>query len=256
MKDILNILIILLGINFFIGCPIMPIIHTEIEPDEFENKFSLEEIEIDMNNLLKVSENVHLNLYAYGSKSNFDGWLRIFKQELTVQLIRIEPCFRVASLITCLGYCCTNVSDPLFGRLKKTIMIIYEEIIKYIFVPILIFVIGLLFRPLLILRKNSVDFLNNEIELELFYLFGIMKIHPSISLVNMFSESQEFLLAKVSFVENNTSMDPFTNKKIILRFDNELKNGAELTFKFRVETGLFYWKKIELHKTIKVDNNV
>lgn len=114
-KHSLAFLAIPLSILFFAGCASMlqrPTVHTVMKPEEFEKKYSPQELTSDLKMLTETLDAVHPNLYVYSSRSEIDSLRRIVEHELTAPMTRKEFYFRVAPYVARIGDGHTSVSPP------------------------------------------------------------------------------------------------------------------------------------------------
>lgn len=104
------------GILFFSGCASMmqrPVTHTIVKPEEFEKKFSPQELKSDLHMLMETLEAVHPKLYAYASKTDIDSLRWILERGLTTPMTRTAFYFTVAPLVARIGDGHTGVAPPL-----------------------------------------------------------------------------------------------------------------------------------------------
>jgi Periplasmic protease len=114
-SSIVTFIVVIMTLFSLAGCESMlhePNVRTNVKPEEFEKKYSPEELKNDLKMLMETLEAVHPNLYANKSKSVIDSLHWILEQELTTPMTRIEFYFKIAPLVARLGDAHTNVGVP------------------------------------------------------------------------------------------------------------------------------------------------
>jgi len=102
--SLLALLIIEFSLIFLSGCKFFnpPETPKGIPPEQFGKKYTVENIKLDLDFLVRTLEDVHPDLYAYTAQKIFLKEYRSLKQKLTSPLTRIEFYFHIAPLVAML----------------------------------------------------------------------------------------------------------------------------------------------------------